>query len=114
MGAPGAKMSVVALLLLKQVTWSAAVVASTQPSAIRLPTFESQTAPTEMTLAMQAGAGIDVPDPWLPLEAKRRTPLARKVSTATASVLVRASDSSQCPRNRSLVPRLMLTILTSG
>src|SRR5262245_30632456 len=57
-GAPGANRSVVALLLVKQVTWSAAVAASVQPRIVTGPTFESQTAPTDVAFWLQAGAAI--------------------------------------------------------
>src|SRR4030095_5382895 len=111
MGAPGANMSVVALVFVKHVTWSAAVVASEQFPKDWGPTLESQTAPTEMAPASQAGAVIRVPSASFPEEQKDRTPRARSVVIVGESG---ACEVSQLLTYVAKVPRLMLTTSTSG
>jgi hypothetical protein len=87
-GAPGAKRSVVELLLLKQATWSAWVVGSMQSRMETGPTSASYTAPTEIAFATQAGADIWVPEPSFPEETNESTPLARRVLIAVANAMV--------------------------
>jgi hypothetical protein len=68
---PGAMMSRVLLLLVKEATTSLSFVA-----------------PTDTTLLRQAGEVITVPELLFPEEAKAMTPLARKVFMAAAPAIL--------------------------
>ena len=80
--------AVLALLLVKEATWSSLSVA-----------------PTDMTLLRHAGAAISVPDPALPDEAKAMTPLARNVLMADAPAMANISPRKYSDLNSALLSR---------
>src|SRR5438876_407732 len=112
-GAPGASTSTLLSEFEKQVTRSAAVVASVQPKEM-VPESFLYTAPTATALAMQAGTAICELDALFPVEANRSVPRARRVLMAVAKARVKEAPESQVPENRLASPRLRFTTFTSG
>ncbi len=82
--APGASRSVVGLRLEKQVTLSATMPVSVQPSTVVLPRVVSQTAPTEIAFSMQAGACMSMLEPVLPVETVTAVPCPTRPLTTAA------------------------------